>query len=106
MITKAVEEKTKTYDPSLDQEEGKEFDTDEKVGFFEVSFRYASGSDKLIFFGALISSSLFGASMPGFCILFGDMIDGIGGVNSFDMLGDSALYMVYVGIGVYVVSFL
>ena len=44
--------------------------------------------------------------MPAFCLLFGDMVDGVGGVNSFDSLGDSALYMLYIGVVVYVVSFL
>lgn len=46
--------------------------------------------------------------MPAFCLLFGDMIDGVGGANganSFESLSDSSLLMVYISFGVFIVSF-
>jgi hypothetical protein len=97
--------KTLSYDPAQDENEGKEFSSNEKVGFFYMAFKYADAGDKCLFIWAVISAVVFGASMPSFCLLFGDMIDGIGGVNSFDSLSNSAVYMVYIGLGVYVVSF-
>ena len=105
LLVEAIKEKTLSYDPAQDEKEGKEFDTTEKVGFFYMAFKYADAGDKCMFIVAVLSALIFGASMPSFCLLFGDMINGIGGVNSFDSLSDSALYMIYIGLGVYAVSF-
>jgi len=49
-------------------------------------WRNADCTDKVIWYIAFISSSLFGCALPGFCLLFGDMIDSIGGVGDYDML--------------------
>lgn len=102
----AVKEKNKTYDPSAANEEAKEFDTTEQVGFFYMCFKYASGGDIALFSLAVLASFVFGASMPAFSIIFGDVIDGVGGVNSFGALTDSSLMMLYIGLVVYFVSYL
>ena len=88
VLVEAIKEKTLSYDPSKDKEDGKEFDTTEKVGFFYMAFKYANGSDKCLFFSACISSFLSGAALPVSCVLIGGMIDGIGGVDSYESLSD------------------
>jgi ATP-binding cassette, subfamily B (MDR/TAP), member 4 len=48
----------------------------------------------------------FGAGMPGMCILFGDMVDGIAVTSdgSYDMYKESALKMFILGLVMWVVS--
>ena len=41
--------------------------------------RYASPTDKALLYLGIISSTIFGAAMPGFCVGFGGMVDGVGG---------------------------
>ena len=56
----------------------------------------------------IIASMLFGAALPGFCLLFGDMIDSVGGSSTdgnFDMLGTQAKWMIIIGAGVFLFSF-
>jgi len=40
-----------------------------------MAFRYASGSDICYMTVGLINAFIFGASLPGFCFVFGEMID-------------------------------
>jgi len=101
-----VSDKVKSYDPAQDDQEHKEFDTDEKVGFFDLCFRYASCGDRIMFGVAWTASMIFGAALPGFCLIFGEMIDSVGANAGFDSLGTQAKYMIFIGLGVYVVSFL
>ena len=103
-----VQEKVESYDPALDGEKGeKEFDETEKIGYFSMIFRYASGGDKCLWVFAAIASIGFGAALPAFCLMFGDMIDSVGGASTagFGALDDQALYMVYIGMGVFVLAF-
>ena len=46
--------------------------------------------------------------MPAFCVAFGGMVDGLGAGqgDEFDMLQDQALWMVYIGLAVMVLSFM
>jgi hypothetical protein len=48
------------------------------------------GSDQCKWIAGLTGSVLFGGSLPAFCLLFGEMIDGVGNTaadaNQFDML--------------------
>ena len=75
------------------------------MGFFEMAFRYADPFDKVLFIIGLVCSLLFGCALPAFSLMFGEMIDSVGG-NSFDMLSVQAGYMLYIGFGIYVVTFL
>jgi len=43
-----------------------------------MAFKLASGSDKALFFFAVIFACLMGAALPGFCLVFGEMIDDLG----------------------------
>jgi hypothetical protein len=102
-LAELVKEKVATYDPS-DVAKSSEFGTLEKMSFKELIFRYASGSDKVMFGAAWFASMMFGAALPGFTLIFGEMIDSIGG-NGFDSLGTQAKWMLIIGAGVYVFSF-
>jgi len=55
-----------------------EFTQTESVGFGEMAFRYASGGDKIYMYIGLFNAFLFGATLPGFCFAFGEMIDDMG----------------------------
>jgi len=46
-------------------------------------------------FGCMV----FGAALPGFCLLWGNMMDNMGG-SGFGAMGDMVVYMVYLGVGV------
>ena len=41
--------------------------------------RYASTGDKVLLYLGVFASASFGAAMPGFCVGFGGMVDGVGG---------------------------
>jgi len=59
-----------------------------------------------MYISGIIASILFGAAMPGFCLLMGGMIDSVGGnKGSFDMLGTQAKWMISIGAGVFLFSF-
>jgi len=44
-----------------------------------MAFRYADGSDKCYIYIGLFWAFLFGGSLPGFCFVFGAMLDDMGG---------------------------
>ena len=80
---------------------------DAKIGYFNMVFRYASCGDKLIFFLGFVGSCIFGAALPAFSFVFGAMIDDLGAATqSLDGLKDTAVMMLYVGVGVYVLSWI
>lgn len=90
------------YDPS-DNTEASEFGTFEKISFSELVFRFSSRSDKMMFVIGWIASTFVGAALPGFSLIWGDMIDSIGGAKGdLDTLETQALYMGYVGVGTFV----
>jgi ABC-type bacteriocin/lantibiotic exporter with double-glycine peptidase domain len=45
-----------------------------------------------------MASMLFGGAMPGFCLIFGEMIDGVGGAEGIDSLKEQGIIMVLVGV--------
>jgi len=49
---------------------------------------------------AILSSICFGAGMPGFCILFGDMVDGIAQTSTggYDLYKESSLSMLLLAV--------
>lgn len=68
--------------------------------------------DKVKLIAGLSGSALFGAALPAFCLLFGNMIDGVGNTGAdtadsssgYDMLQTQAVYMIFIGLGVWVFS--
>ena len=76
-----IEKKVSEYDPNKAAvEDDAEFDTTETMGFFEIIMRQANACDKFLLTFSIFFSILFGAAMPGFCLFFGEMVDGVGGV--------------------------
>ena len=99
-----VSTKVASFDPS-DVVTTSEFGTLEQISYRELVFRYASISDKLMCGSAWLASMLFGASLPAFTLIFGEMIDSIGANSGFESLGTQAKWMLFIGAGVYVFSF-
>jgi len=93
-----VADKVSKYDPTKDGEEASAYKETEEVGFWNLIFRYATGTDIMLWVLAMIATIITGASMPAFVLIFGEMIDSIGGAGGFGSLSDQALYMVYIGI--------
>ena len=75
-IVEAVQDKTKDFNPDADPDS--EFTTTENMNWLTMCNRYMSGADRVKFYSGLLASLLFGGSLPAFCLLFGDMIDGVG----------------------------
>lgn len=58
-----------------------------------MAFRYADGTDKVTIFIGLFAAFIFGATLPGFCFFFGEMIDKMGetagaGKSSFSAMNE------------------
>jgi ABC-type multidrug transport system fused ATPase/permease subunit len=68
--------------------------------------RYSNNCDFIYLAFASFCSICFGAGMPGMCVLFGDMVDGIADTSSgdYDMYKESALQMFILGIIMWIVS--
>mmetsp|Transcript_30535 Transcript_30535/g.54595 ORF Transcript_30535/g.54595 Transcript_30535/m.54595 type:complete len:1272 (-) Transcript_30535:403-4218(-) len=73
-----------------------------KVSIFKM-FSMASGNELLIFFAGLVGACFHGLSQPLLCLLFGDLIDGIGGDsdpdNMMKLMADLCMKMALVGCG-------
>ena len=54
--------------------------------------------DKMLAIIGLWSSIVVGAATPAFCIVFGDMIDGVGQTQGLDALREQGIIMVIVGV--------
>jgi len=67
--------KIEAYNP--DQEEESEW-VGEQLGWFNMVLRYADCNDHLLLWFGLLGACTFGACLPGICLLFGNMIDGVG----------------------------
>jgi len=75
----AVEKAVKTYDPEAEErDESLEFHETEAVPFCKMLTRFASGCDMTLAYIGFFWSFIFGGSMPGFCIIFGELVDDMG----------------------------
>jgi len=103
-IAKAV----KSYDPNAEErDESLEFHETEAVGFCEMLTRFSDGCDKAMMYMGFIWSFLFGASMPGFCIVFGELVDDMGTMDpggGKNPMKDNFVMMVYVAVLAFVSS--
>jgi hypothetical protein len=97
-ISNTVATKTESYDPSKDDEEVGNFNESGTVTYRALAFRYAHFKDYQYLFFGFITCSCFAAALPGFCLLWGDLFDNVGGgIEQFDNLGKSSINMVYLG---------
>jgi len=103
-VVDSVADKVSKYDPTKDGEEATAYKETDEIGFFSLLFRYSKGTDIMLWTLAMIATVFYGAAMPGFILIFGEMIDSIGGTSGFASLGDQALYMLYIGVGTMFVS--
>jgi len=105
-LREAVEASIKAYDPSTENvDENTEFTQTESVSFGEMAFRYASGGDKFYMFVGMLFSFLGGASLPGFCFVFGEMIDDMAGGKALGDMNQSVIAMCIVACIIWVTMF-
>jgi len=71
-----IGKKTASYDGKNETDPYKSKDNGQ-IGYFEMTMRFATGKDKLIFVVAVISMTIFGAARPTFSILFGQTSKGV-----------------------------
>ena len=78
-LQEALSKAVKSYDPEAEErDESLEFHETEAVSFCEMITRFSDGCDKILAYTGFFWSFLFGASMPGFCIIFGELVDDMG----------------------------
>eukprot|EP00045_Choanoeca_perplexa_P017639 m.260542 g.260542 ORF g.260542 m.260542 type:complete len:1285 (+) comp17591_c0_seq13:3177-7031(+) len=78
----------------------------DKVPFSQL-FRYADGIDKLYLFLGALAALTHGALQPVFIIVFGDIVDDFGSAGSLeDAVRTSVIYMCYLALGAFAVSYL
>ena len=103
-VVDLVADKVSKYDPTKDGEEASAYTETEEISFWKMTFRYATGLDMILWGFAMFATVIYAAAMPGFILLFGEMINSLGGTSGFASLKDQALYMLYIGVGVMVVA--
>ena len=74
-----VTDKVKDYDPTKTGEETSDFTETESVGVCTIYSKYVPCAEQLMAWIGVFSAILFSACLPGFCLFFGEMIDGVGG---------------------------
>jgi len=66
-LASKVEAKVKSYDGKVvDQYKGKE-----ELGYFAITMRFATGSDKVLFWAASFSIAIYASTRPLFSLLMG-----------------------------------
>ena len=111
-LCELVAKKTKTYNPDAGEADA-EFDTTEKIGWFGMIKRERSTNDFIKLVIGLITATLMGAALPGFCLVFGNMIDGVattgssdGDEDEFNALQKQSLWMIYIGCALFFIAML
>jgi len=104
-----VEAKIAAFDPAAADDEESEFTSTETVGLTQLVGRQANACDKLLAAGGAMSAFLFGVANPAMLLLFGEMVDSLGSMDSSEEEGMSSLkemafYQLYVGCGAMVMS--
>jgi len=69
-----------------------------------MAFRYSSGSDKVYYFIGLLNAFLFAGALPGFCFVFGELIDDMAMGKPGDM-NESVIMMCYMAFLIWFTSF-
>ena len=100
-IHSAVSEAVKNYVPTPEnQDENLEFAETEEAPLCEMFNRYSTTCDKILLWNGFFWSFIFGGSMPGFCIVFGALVDDLGaqqpGSGKENPMKTNTIYMIYV----------
>ncbi len=67
------------YDPAAEgQDANAEFHGTEGISFYKMISRHADYRDYILLTIGSTAAITFGAALPAFCLLFGNMIDGLG----------------------------
>lgn len=80
------------------------------ASFGDLFFRFADGCDMFLFWNGIFWSFLFGAALPAFCIIFGELLDDMGEMSAApneeaaNPMSQNSLYMVYNALGVMVTT--
>jgi len=91
----------------LNPEEESEFDTTEQISWMEMVKREAKTMDFVNLGIGSFCGILVGAALPGFSLVFGNMIDDVAVTtddDSFNSLQKQALWMIYIGAGLFFVG--
>lgn len=100
-----IKKKVETYNPEIKGDA--QFDTTDTVPLSALLLRYSTCWDKFILTLGIVGSILFGSGMPMLMIFLGEMVDSMGQQNNaFDEIKTQAVFMLYVGLGVALFSFL
>jgi hypothetical protein len=73
-------EKVASYNPEKKEDESEW--QGEKLGWFHMVLRYATCFDHMLLWSGLAGATIFGGCLPGFCMFFGNMIDGVGDASA------------------------
>ena len=74
-----VKDKVDSYDANAAEvDQNAEFTGKEGISFFKMISRHASFKDYCLLIFGCIAAAGFGAAMPAFCLIFGNLIDGLG----------------------------
>ena len=107
-LHEAIQNAVKDYDPNAEErDESLEFYETETVTFWEMMTRFADGCDKVLMFICFFWSFLFGAAMPGFCLVFGGLVDDLGSQQpgtGNNPMQENTVFMVYVAVLAFVAS--
>jgi hypothetical protein len=87
-LRELVDEKIKNFDPDAGEDLDVEF-KGEEASWCSLFTRHATCCDYSICSCGIVLASLFGAALPAFCLLLGNMIDGMGGGSSAAKLVDN-----------------
>ena len=76
IIMEMAKIKLESYNPEKKEDESEW--VGEKLGWFDMVLRYSDMTDQLFLWLGMFGAVTFGACLPGICLLFGNMIDGVG----------------------------
>lgn len=103
-----VADAVKNFDPDAEErDESLEFHETEAVGYFEMLTRFSNGCDKALLCIGFFWSMVFGGAMPGFSVVFGELIDDLGAQEpggGSNPMKDNTLLMLYVALFAFVSS--
>ncbi len=99
------EDKNDDVDPTVEEKKKQEEMMKNAVPFGDL-FRFADTKDKVLIAFGTVGAIIAGAMLPGFSIVFGEMMNGINGTNFMGKIEELALVFFYMGLGTLLCSYL